>query len=91
MGVSSNPLWRTTNALGIPHVNIGNLTVQSLKLTATQGSTLLSFEWVRLREVRRMVLLIEPDKTPSYCHSLFSSTAMEEESSVYITTTRGLD
>jgi hypothetical protein len=35
-----------------------------------RGSALLSFERVRLREVRRTELLIEPDKTPSYCHSL---------------------
>jgi len=30
----------------------------------------ISFERVRLREVRRTKLLIEPDKTPSHCHSL---------------------
>jgi hypothetical protein len=47
-----------------------NLTVQSLLLTATRGSALLSFERVRLREVKRTELLIEPDRTPSYCHSL---------------------
>jgi hypothetical protein len=46
------------------------LTVQSLLLTATRGSALLSFERVRLREVKRTELLIEPDRTPSYCHSL---------------------
>jgi len=50
-----------------------NLTVQSLLLTATRGSALLSFERVRLREVKRTELLIEPDRTPSYCHSLLES------------------
>lgn len=47
--------------------------VQSLLLTAMRGSALLSFERVRLREVRRTELLIEPDKTPSYCHSLLEA------------------
>ena len=49
--------------------------MQSLLLTATRGSALLSFERVRLREVRRTELLIEPDKTPSYCHSLLEACA----------------
>ena len=47
-----------------------NLTVQSLLLTATRGSALLSFDRVRLREVRRTELLMDPDRTLSYCHSL---------------------
>ena len=52
-----------------------NLAVQSLLLTATRGSALLSFERVRLTEVRGTELLIEPDKTPSYCHSLLEAWA----------------
>ena len=65
----TNPLGRTIDTLCTPHVNVEE-PVQSLLLTATRGSELLLFERVRLREVRRTELLIEPDKTPSYCHSL---------------------
>jgi len=42
--------------------------VQSLLLTATRGFALLLYKQVRLREVRKMELLIELDKT--YCHDL---------------------
>jgi hypothetical protein len=58
-----------------------NLTVQSLLLTATRGSALLSFERVRLREVKRTELLIEPDRTPSYCHSLLEAWDGESDES----------
>ena len=47
-----------------------NLTVQSLLLTATRGSALLSFDRVRLREVRSTELLMDPERILSYCHSL---------------------
>jgi hypothetical protein len=47
-----------------------NLTVQSLLLTATCGSALLSFDQVRLRDVRRMELLMDLERMLSYCHSV---------------------
>jgi hypothetical protein len=43
-----------------------NLTVQSLLLTATRGSTALSCELVRVT-----ALLMEPFKLASYFHSCF--------------------
>ena len=44
-----------------------NLTVQSLLLTATLGSTLLTLAFVRLSEVNMTELLMEPCNWVWYC------------------------
>lgn len=73
--------------MGFGHVNIEQL---GRKIVIADYNV-LSFEQVRLSEVKRTELLIELEETPSYCHSSFSSPVTEEESPVSITITRGSD